>query len=61
VIGHDAMQALIAAIARGSAHDARRQAVTRAFRPPPARGFSAYRADGRPLRRPLSARASRRA
>jgi branched-chain amino acid transport system substrate-binding protein len=49
VIGHDAMQALIAAIGRVSPHDRRRQAVTHAFRPPPERGFSAYRADGRPL------------
>jgi branched-chain amino acid transport system substrate-binding protein len=49
VIGHDAMRAVIAAIDRVGTRDRRRQAVTRAFRPPPARGFSAYRADGRPL------------
>jgi branched-chain amino acid transport system substrate-binding protein len=49
VIGYDAMQALIAAIDRAAPQDRRRQAVTHAFRPPPARGFSAYRADGRPL------------
>jgi ABC-type branched-subunit amino acid transport system substrate-binding protein len=50
VIGYDAMRAVIAAINRAGPHDHRRQQVTRAFRPPPARGFSAYRADGTPLR-----------
>jgi ABC-type branched-subunit amino acid transport system substrate-binding protein len=49
VIGHDAMRAVIAAIERAGPHDRRRQAVTRAFQPPPLRGFSAYRADGRRL------------
>jgi branched-chain amino acid transport system substrate-binding protein len=48
VIGHDAMQAVIAAIDRAGTRDRRRQAVTRAFQPPPQRGFSTYRADAGP-------------
>src|SRR5205823_104053 len=48
VIGYDAMRAVIEAIDRVPPRDRRRQAVTHAFRPPPVRGFSAYRADGRP-------------
>jgi branched-chain amino acid transport system substrate-binding protein len=50
VIGYDAMRAVIAAIDRAGPHERRRQAVTRHFTPPPARGITAYRADGTPLR-----------
>jgi branched-chain amino acid transport system substrate-binding protein len=49
VIGYDAMRAVIAAIDRAGPRDRRRQTVMRAFQPPPLRGFSAYRADGRRL------------
>jgi ABC-type branched-subunit amino acid transport system substrate-binding protein len=50
VIGYEAMRAVIAAIDAAGGRDVRRQAVAAAFVPPPRRGFSAYRADGRPLR-----------
>jgi branched-chain amino acid transport system substrate-binding protein len=49
VIGYESMKAILAAIDKAGRHD-RRQAVVDAFVPPPRRGFSAYRADGRPLR-----------
>jgi ABC-type branched-subunit amino acid transport system substrate-binding protein len=49
VIGYRAMRSVIAALDRVGAKNPRRQAVTAAFRPPPSLGFSAYRADGRPL------------
>jgi len=44
VVGYEAMKALIAAIDEAAPRTRRRQAVTAAFRPPPARGFTAYRA-----------------
>jgi ABC-type branched-subunit amino acid transport system substrate-binding protein len=50
VIGYEAMKAVIAAIDAAGGRDVRRQAVADAFVPPPRRGFSAYRADGRALR-----------
>jgi branched-chain amino acid transport system substrate-binding protein len=49
VIGYDAMRSVIAALDHVGTRDRRRQAVTRAFVAPPQRGFSAYRADGKPL------------
>jgi branched-chain amino acid transport system substrate-binding protein len=49
VLGYEAMKAVVAAIDEVGGRNRRRQAVAAAFRRPPLRGFSAYRADGRTL------------
>jgi branched-chain amino acid transport system substrate-binding protein len=49
LMGYEAMRSVIAAIDSVGGRDSRRQAVIAAFRPPPVRAFTAYRADGRAL------------
>jgi ABC-type branched-subunit amino acid transport system substrate-binding protein len=49
VIGYEAMKSLLAAMDAAGRHELRKFVVDK-FVPPPRRGFSAYRADGRALR-----------